>query len=142
MGILGIDFGVRWIGIAIAEKPSYVAVPLGVITPKDDAELIATLRKLVVEREVEVIVVGLPLESDGKKGKMAKEVISRFKAIEGSIGAKIRFVDERLTSKEALNYLSRGVRGDKKKKRWMKIVDAISAALILDVYVKRELIKK
>jgi len=100
------------------------------------------LSELVRERKVDVIVVGLPLESDGKKGKMAKEVVSRFKALGSELGAKIRFVDERLTSKEAQHYLYESSRGKKDLKKWKERKDAISAALIIDVYVKRELIKK
>ena len=73
MRLLGVDFGFKRIGLAIAESE------FKVITPKPSLEATGTLLRdaqnidaLARREEIRAIILGLPIEEDGNQGKMAR----------------------------------------------------------------------
>ncbi|HVR72909.1 MAG TPA: Holliday junction resolvase RuvX, partial [Planctomycetota bacterium] len=71
--ILGIDFGDRWIGLALSDPGGIIASPLDVLD--GEAALRDTLGHLVREKEIERLVVGLPVNMDGTLGPRAKRTL-------------------------------------------------------------------
>jgi len=97
--LLGIDLGERRIGVALAEPEGH-ALPLLTLrrarTVAADAEALA---RLVVEHDVTELVVGLPLEADGREGRQVEITRTWVAAIEPLLtGVAVHFRDERLSS--------------------------------------------
>lgn len=144
MRLLGVDFGFKRIGIAVAETDPEIISARPTIeasgTLKSDAQrLIEMARK----EEAEALVLGLPLEEDGIEGRMAR--ICRTLA--GHIsdgGVVVHLVDESMTSLEAEVRLraaptrqeSSGKRGDDMKASQIrKLKDGEAARLILERFI-------
>jgi len=130
--ILGIDYGERRIGLAISDPLGIIALSLPTLDTKKVKDVFEEIKTIVKEKDVEKIVLGLPRNMDGtigEKGEKVKEFASKLKE---KIDKEIDFWDERLTSVESLKIL----REEKRKiKREKKIVDQISAVLILQGYL-------
>lgn len=119
MRILGIDYGRRKIGLAIAEGP--LAEPLRVIQYSDIKMLGEKIGKIIKELRIEKVVVGV---SEGEMGEESKKFAQ-------SLGAET--FDETLTTHEAQK-LSR-LAGIKRKKR-KSMEDAFAAAIMLQSYLE------
>ncbi len=133
------DYGRKRIGIAIAEPPTYVAVPLGVLSVKGWDAILAHLKQLVEERLIKSVVVGIPVETSGRMGKMADEVRNFGTRLRKELRLPVKFVDERFTSNEAEKTLiAQGKSGGRRNIHR----DAISASLILDTYLQRRKAKR
>ena len=141
MRILGIDYGERRIGLAIAEHDGLAARPLATVPrarsldPADDA---ATLARFVREQAVAELVVGLPLEASGAEGPMAEAAATWAKAIGERLGLQVTLRDERLSSHVAesrLGPMPRGRSGGPpsrtQRDRSREKVDREAAAIIL-----------
>jgi putative transcription antitermination factor YqgF len=91
-----------------------------------------SLKTLVREKEVELIVVGLPRNMDGSYGPAAQRVREFVIALKEAVPMPIRTWDERLTSVTANRLLSEGnVRGQDRKEK----VDKVAAAVLLQSYL-------
>ena len=131
--ILGIDYGTKRTGIATTDPLKIIAT--GLETVATDA-LIDYLSRYLAEEEVECIVVGMPLHPDGNPAQIAPEVERFVKKIR-QLFPQVQVItwDERYTSEDAKRIiLQSGAR--KQKRRDKSLVDKISAALILEDYLK------
>ena len=118
MRMLGIDFGEKRIGMAITDKGGKIALPLSVA--KDIDEVV----RVIKERGVEKIIVGMPLSLKGKRGRMAKKTEVFIEELRKRVDIPVEEWDERFSTKEALRI------GNKENK------DAIAAAIILQSYIE------
>ncbi|NJD27976.1 MAG: Holliday junction resolvase RuvX [Chloroflexi bacterium] len=141
MTILGIDFGARRIGLAVADRGDLSARPLATIPrdrrgdPARDAEALA---RIIAERRVTELVVGLPLEASGVEGPMAVAARAWASAIAERLGLPVTMRDERLTSHLAesrLGPMPRGRSGGPpsrtQRDRYREKVDREAATIIL-----------
>jgi putative Holliday junction resolvase len=92
------------------------------------------LAQVIAEWEIEVVVVGLPLEASGEEGEMAKRVREFAEGLERRTQLPIVFWDERFSTARALRDLPKlglpaAARRDKDR------IDAMAAALILQTYL-------
>ena len=99
MILLGIDYGTKRIGLAITDELEIIASPLKTI-PNDPAGL-DELRKIVAERRVELVVVGLPLNMDGSLGPSGKAANAFAEKLRKELAAPVETFDERLTTVQA-----------------------------------------
>lgn len=128
--VASIDFGLKRIGIAVSDKERKIALPVS--TVEGGKKAIQNIKAALPLKEVDLILLGLPLEMSGKKGAMAQTVEAFSKTLEQALGIPILLIDERLSSKGAdasLRELSLN-----RKKRTEK-VDMIAAVLILQTYL-------
>ena len=130
--IVGIDFGMRRVGISISDLNKKIALPLAVIERKNKTMILDEISKLIKDMDVERFVVGLPLRTDGKKSQMQKFVTSFISELEKFFNIDVVGWDERYTSVIAKNTLTSG---NVKQKKQRKIIDKISAQLILQSYL-------
>ncbi len=135
MRILGIDYGDRHIGLALSDVLGVTAQPFGTYRltgrDKDDRRF---FQELVASRDVREIVVGEPLRMDGSSGSRVEKTRQFAAWLEKAVGLPVAFIDERLTTREALNVLREGrLRGREKKER----EDQIAAVIILSTYLER-----
>ncbi len=99
------------------------------------AEVLAALRRLVAEHDIERLVVGLPLNMDGSEGPMAKEARAFGERLARELALPLLLEDERLSTDEAESVLlGAGLRpSDRKRAR-----DSVAAAVILTAVLERE----
>lgn len=132
MRIIGLDIGKERIGIAISDELKTYAYNLKTI--KSDKNTIEQLREIIQEFGVSELVVGLPKTLKGELGTMAQYVQKFGQSLEKQLKIKVKFWDERFTTKEAYNVLCEtGIRGKKRKNK----IDMLSAAIMLQSYLDR-----
>ena len=132
MRILAIDHGLKRIGIALSDELKMIAQPLEFVPAEPFADLVVRLTDLVQEKEVEVILVGMPRNMNGSYGPAAVKVEEFVAALKSALPVPIKTWDERLTSAQANRILIAGnVRRDKRKQK----VDKMAAAILLQSYL-------
>lgn len=132
MRILALDHGTRRIGVAVSDELQSIAQPLEYIPAEPFAGFLARLSELIRQKEVELILVGMPRNMDGTEGPAALKVHEFVTALRDAITIPIRTWDERLTSVMANRLLIQGnVRRDKRKQK----VDQMAAAILLQGYL-------
>src|SRR5438128_244567 len=99
MKILGIDYGTKRIGLAISDESETLARELDIISPQ---EFDRTLEKLIEDEHIEQIVLGLPLNMEGKDSQKTQEVRAFKDELETKFAIPIALIDERLSSAMAL----------------------------------------
>jgi len=133
MIILGIDYGIRRMGLAISDKNSKIALPLETIEG-DDEIFIGEIKRIVAERNVQKIVVGLPKHLSGDESEMSRRVKDFCKKLK-ILGIEIILFDERYTTVKAEEI----VREMKKKPSRNKgKIDKIAASLILKNFLESQ----
>lgn len=133
MVIISVDYGDARTGIAACDKLQMLASPVCVIAEKDRERLISKISEIAAEKKAERFCVGLPKNMDGSFGFRAEACREFGEQLQKETGIPVVFRDERLTTVSAHSILnSNDVRGKKRK----NIVDAVSAVLILEEYLK------
>ncbi len=128
MRVLGLDLGERRIGLSISDPEATVATPAGVLERTGLEHDLSALGALIREREVERVVVGLPIHMDGRRGPEAEAARRFAAALSEAAGVKVDLLDERWTSVEAERALREsGVRGSKRRKS----IDSVAATILL-----------
>ena len=90
------------------------------------------LKQLLVEREVDLLLIGLPRNMDGSYGPAAQKVQAFVAVLRSAITVPIKTWDERLTSAQANRILIQGkVRRDRRKEK----VDKMAAAILLQSFL-------
>src|ERR1035441_5606096 len=132
MRILALDHGNKRIGVAVSDETKTIAQPLEYIPAEPFADLLARLKKLLVEKEIDLILIGLPRNMDGSYGPAAQKVQAFIAVLKTAITVPIKTWDERLTSAQANRILIQAnVRRDKRKEK----VDKMAAAILLQSYL-------
>ena len=134
--VLAVDPGERRVGLALSDEDGLIAQPLATLTRRGDAQIAGEIAKVVREREVRTVLVGLALRMDGGEGERARRARSAMKAIVAAVGPGVAVLarDERLTSVAADRVLvEAGVR--EKKRRAEGLTDRVAAALLLQTFL-------
>jgi len=132
MRILALDHGTKRIGVAVSDETKTIAQPLEYIPAEPFAGFLERLRQLIREKEIDLILIGLPRNMDGSYGPAAEKVQSFVAALKDAVVIPVTTLDERLTSAQANRVLIQGgVRRDKRKEK----VDKMAAAILLQSYL-------
>lgn len=135
MVIISVDYGDVRTGVATCDKLQLLASPVTVIKQKDPELLSEEIKKICLEKKAEKIVLGLPKNMDGSEGFRAEACKEFAKLLSEKTGLSVDFQDERLTTVSAHNILNAtDTRGKKRK----AVVDAVSAVLILEDYLRKQ----
>jgi putative Holliday junction resolvase len=130
MRVLGVDYGRVRLGLALSDEDGILASPLPTLArSRRDVDEIARLAR---EREVERVVVGLPLLMSGTDGTMAEEARAFAARIADRTRLPVDLLDERWTSSEAERAM---LEGNLSRKRRKELRDGLSAVLILQAYL-------
>lgn len=134
MRYLGLDYGSKTLGLAISDTTGIISSPLEVIRYEDINELISKLKNIIIEKKVDALVLGLPLNLDGSVSVRCEKTKEFANIIKENIDIEIYFQDERLSTVEAQNILiSNSTRRDKRK----TVIDKMAATIILQTYLDR-----
>ncbi len=132
---MGIDYGKKRIGIAVTDHLKCIASPHTLIEAKPSLEQkVAQIMALPIFKEVEKIVLGLPLHMDGKESEMSAEVRLFGQKLAEASGKSVDFLDERLSSK-GVDMLLRD-QNLRRKERTAKL-DTGAACLLLQTYMEK-----
>ncbi|AEL26208.1 Holliday junction resolvase RuvX [Cyclobacterium marinum] len=134
--VLAIDLGTKRTGLAVTDPLMIVASPLETIPTH---QLLEYLKRYTNSEEVSTIVLGWPKSLDGTATNMTQPVLALEKKLKKTFPAiPVELVDERFTSKMAMQSMIN--MGSKKKDRKEKAgnLDKISAAIILQTYLDRK----
>ena len=132
--ILGIDPGVRRVGVAEADEETRFARPLEVIDVQV-TDPIARVAELVTERAVTLVVVGRPVGLSGKAGPAVEDQQGFVERLRKILEVEVREFDERLTTVIAEQGL-RAAGGSKKSR--IAVRDAVAAQVMLQGYLDSE----
>ncbi len=132
MIFLGLDIGEKRIGVAKSDELNMFAHSVGYFERGTDTELAEKLNEFINTCQAERIVVGLPIKMDGTEGIASENIRSLIYRIKDKIPVPIETWDERLTSKQAMQYMHGSSLSGKKKK---KKVDALAAQVMLQSYL-------
>ena len=129
---LGLDVGKKRLGVAGCDGMGLLATGLTTIKRTSFKEDVAKLKQIIEDREVEVLVVGLPYSMDGTIGFQAKQVQKFAHRLSQALELPIEYVDERLTSVEAEAQLKAQKRFSSYNKG---LIDRQAAAIILQQWL-------
>src|SRR5690554_1409060 len=130
--ILGIDFGMKRTGIAITDENNIIASGLTTVLTKD---LMSFLITTVKEKNVGTLVLGEPKRLNMEDSHSSQNVRLFKEALDKQFPMlKIVMIDERFTSKMAMQSLIDGG-VSKKKRRQKELIDEVSATIILQSYM-------
>ncbi|MEF2145310.1 MAG: Holliday junction resolvase RuvX [Desulfovibrionaceae bacterium] len=132
MRVLGIDFGLKRVGLAVTDPGGSMAFPRPAITRGTRDELFSALLRVIETEDVERIVVGLPLAMDGSETETTRQARNFAERLARRTPLPIEFMDERLTSVEAESRLKEaGLCGKKRKSQ----LDSQAAVIILEAWL-------
>ncbi|MBR6440345.1 MAG: Holliday junction resolvase RuvX [Aeriscardovia sp.] len=136
MKCMGVDLGRKRIGLALGESDSLMAWPFKTVDAGGDPFFaLDEVAEIAVEEKVGLVAVGLPLNMDGSLGPSARAALRWKEAFEKMVPCRVEATDERLTTMSAHRELeSMGMRAN----RHMRVVDQLSAVMILQSAMERE----
>ena len=130
--VLALDYGTVRIGVALSDEMGWTAQPLETLTRRTLDRDIAHIASLVGTYEVRQVLLGFPLQLDGREGP-AIQAMREFQArLEAGVSVPVILWDERLTTKSAEDLL---IAADVSRKKRKGVVDRIAASILLQSYL-------
>ena len=127
MKVIGIDFGLSKVGLAISDPSGIIALPLKVIRYKNKEDLLSELNDISKEKNVNKFVIGYPISMNYKENEMTK-IIDIFKQDMENMNFEVILEDERLSSEYAKKIM---IEQDVKVSRNKEMVDLICLSLVI-----------
>jgi putative Holliday junction resolvase len=127
---MGLDVGSKTIGVAVSDELGIAAHPVTTIARAGTAPDAAAVAALIAEREVGDVVVGWPLELDGREGQRTRRVAVFEEALRALLPASVAIHrwDERFSTAAVERVL---IEGDVSRRRRKQVIDQQAAAYIL-----------
>lgn len=123
--VMGFDYGTTKVGVAVGQSVTGTATPIAVMSSKDGAPDWRAIEKLVSDWAPDMFVVGLPLNMDGSESEMSQKARRFARQLTGRYHIAHQVMDERLTSREAVELTKPG-----------EPVDAVAAKLIVESWFR------
>lgn len=141
MRYLGFDLGTRTLGISISDDTKTIASILTTLRfdEGDYDSLLPKIEEIVKEHKIEKIVLGFPKNMNNTIGERGETTKVFKEKLESFLNIEVVLQDERLTTVSAHNYL---LEADMSRKKRKKVVDKLSANIILQTYLDIEKGKK
>lgn len=135
MKAMGIDFGLKRIGVAFSDETKFLATPYAVYHRQNNQADLNYLQNLISSNKVDEIVCGLPLNPKGEEGEIAQQTRDFMQQLTEQTQIKPVFVDERMTSVLAEEYLAQREKDWRKRKEKL---DSVAASIILQDYLDQK----
>lgn len=126
MRYLGIDFGIKKIGLAVSDGEGRMAFPLLVL--ENDKKILDKIEKIITKEKIEKIVLGESKNFKGEPNKIMARIEKFKENLEEQIKLPVIFEPEFMTSAQAEKIQGKN-----------KMHDASAAAIILQSYLDRSL---
>ena len=132
MRILGVDYGLKRIGLALSDEDGTIAQPLDYMDGGQAAIVSRQLLRLCQERNVAKIVVGVPLRLDGTPSDQTRHTLAFIAQLRQATTIPVAKWDERLTSVQAERaLLEANVRRSERRQK----IDKLAAQIMLQSYL-------
>lgn len=129
---MGLDYGDVRIGIALSDLMGIIANAYESYTRKTLSEDLNYLAELAKSQNVDTIVIGLPINMDGTHGDRVTKTQEFAEQLKNVTDAKIKFMDERLSSLSAEKIL---IEADVRREKRKQVIDKVAASIILQNYL-------
>ena len=126
--LAGLDLGTVTIGVAVSDGLRRVASPIETIKRKKFGKDSDALLAICTARDIQGIVLGLPLNMDGSEGPRCQATRAFAKNLSGRTDLPIGFWDERLSTVAAERAL---LEADTSRRRRAEVIDHVAASYIL-----------
>jgi|YelNatPaOPRAMG01_1025707.scaffolds.fasta_scaffold00684_14 putative Holliday junction resolvase len=136
MVVAAIDLGTRRIGLAVSDSEGRVVSPLAVVERRSLSADIEAVHRMLSARQVDRVIVGLPLNMDGGEGRMAILARNFANRLAEHTGIAVELQDERLSSFEARERVAE--LGGRRRGRKKRPLDALAAAVILETWFEKK----
>lgn len=130
--ILGIDFGEARTGLAVSDALGLMAHGIGTVKTNGFKNLISIIKEKITEYDINLIVLGNPINMNGTIGEKSKSVSILAERIRTELNIEVELFDERLSTVSAHQILSESEIKSKKRK---SVIDTLSAEIILQNYL-------
>jgi putative Holliday junction resolvase len=134
MRILGLDVGEKRIGLAVSDELGITAQGIDTVIRTETEATLNQIIKIIKEKDIGKLVVGLPKNMNGSLGSQAEKVKEFVGLLTEKCPLEIVYWDERLTTVAAQRSL---LEGDISRKKRKTAVDRIAAVLILQGYLDK-----
>ena len=138
---LGIDFGLKRIGMSLSDDTQTIAFPLKYILNDSVKKTVSELKKVIEEENVGLLVIGMPIGLKGKKTEISTEIGKLIEVLKESLKEKIgdglilTVYDERFSSVQAQRSLiEQNIKRNKRKEK----IDSIASTFILQSYLDKQ----
>lgn len=125
--VLGFDFGMKRIGVAVGQTITQTANPLTILKALDGVPQWEQVQNLIDQWQPQALIVGIPLNMDGTEQNTTKAAKRFANKLHGRFRLPVHHVDERLTSIEA-----------KKLTKKTAPLDAVAAKLIVETWLRQK----
>lgn len=132
--VIGFDFGLKNIGIAVGQVITKTATPIATLVAQDGAPQWSQIQNIIDEWQPDLLLVGMPVHMDGSEHDITKAAKRFGNRLHGRFNIQVDWVDERLTSYEAekqITDLKKASHNDKLS------VDSLSAKLIVEQWFEQ-----
>lgn len=134
MRALGIDLGTKRIGLAVSDLSGTIASPHSVLSRAKSVRLDhLKIAEIVLQEEVEVVVVGLPLLMAGGHGRAAKAATTEARQLSTVLSVPVEMFDERMTTVAADRALKESNLSASARRQY---VDKVAAAIMLQAWLE------
>jgi len=127
--LLSLDVGSKTIGLAVSDSDLKVATSIETLARGKFTRDAETLAKMIAERTIGGLVLGLPVSMDGTEGPACQSVRQFGANLDAKLDVGIAFWDERLSTSAVQRFLTDEI--DMSRKRRAEVVDKMAAAYIL-----------
>jgi len=134
--ILGVDFGIRRVGLSVSTLDQTIASPLSIYTRCHEQQDARYFIKLLEEYQIRAIILGLPIHVNGNEGQKAREARQYGQWLGRISRLPIDFWDERFTSAAAEDFM---IAVDLTREQRKKRVDMVAAQILLQSYLDHRL---
>ena len=127
--LLGLDVGRKTIGLAVSDSDMKIATTVGTILRSKFTKDVKNLDAIITERQINGLVLGLPISMDGNEGPACQSVRQFAVNLDNILEIGITFWDERLSTSAVERLLIK--EADLSRNRRSEIIDKMAAAYIL-----------
>lgn len=131
--LLGFDYGLKRIGVAVGQELTATANALTTIRAVDGKPDWEAITRLIQQWQPDAVVVGLPLNMDGSYHDLTYRAKRFGNQLQGRYNLRAHFIDERLSSLEA-----EGLLKTKSRKLQAAEIDKMAARVILESWLAQE----
>ncbi len=132
MNLLAIDYGEKRTGVAACDENELICYPVCSIFEEEEALLVKKIGKIVLEKNTNMLVVGVAVNMNGSFGEKALKCIEFAKALKNTLKLPVALWDERQTTLLASKYL---ITSNTKKRKKKNIIDRVAATIILESFI-------
>ncbi len=130
--VLALDYGTVRIGVALSDEMGWTAQPLETLNRRTLDRDIAHIAFLVGTYAVRQVLLGFPIQLDGREGPAIQAMREFQSRLEQGVPVPVILWDERLTTKAAEDLL---IAADVSRKKRKGVVDRIAASILLQSYL-------